>query len=410
MMSLERVGNTYIVWDKDVELRFSGVTATGDTITAFLRVYLKVPERKNLSTSKLNLLAPRSITELAHRLNEVWQTDWSRIIQSACTKVIEDILAPPIPEQLQVIDNLSPKFLIDQFIIEQSPTLWFAPGGSGKSLLALALGICAENGYDLFGECEEAHTLYLDWETDKFETDRRASLLVSGISNIYEVRKEEIKLPSYMRMYLPLVDSVDNLLETSYMYGVKFIIIDSVAPALASDLSSPAEVTRFFSSIRKLNAEGVTTLLVTHVSKEAKRSGGGSPFGSIFFENFPRLTWELKSEYDEQNIAFNFGIFCRKSNVGRLNSKGVSLKFGVNQIEITNIEPEDIDDSKQSLSEMILDLLGNSPDKELTPKEIAGALGAPAQSVWNTLAKLSKKGLIKNVGRGKWRLEEQSVF
>jgi len=406
-MDLERVGNTYVVSDDDVELRFSGVASTGDTITSFLRVYLKIPTRKNISTSKLNLLAPRSISDLARRLNEVWEADWSGILQAACTKVIEDILAPPIPEQIQITQNVFPKFLVDKFIIEQSPTLWFAPGGSGKSLLALALGICTENGYDFFGECEPNHTLYLDWETDKTETDRRASLLVGGIANTYETKKEEIKLPTYMRMYLPLIDSVDSLVETAYMHNIKFIIIDSVAPALADDLPTPAAVTKFFSGIRKLNASGVTTLLITHVSKEAKKSNSGSPFGSVFFENFPRLTWELKSDYDESKGMFTFGIFCRKSNVGRLESKGIALTFLPGEIKMDYVEPEDTGDTKHTLKEMITSLL---KDKSMTPREIASTLQASPQTIWVVLSQLKKQGLVTNSG-GEWRaVQDEAAF
>lgn len=405
-MEIEKAGNTYIVSDKDVEIRFSGVISSGESVTAFTRVYIKIPVRKLISTTKLNLLAPRSISELANRLNEMEKNDWGYIIQSACLKVIEDLLSPPIPEQLKIVEDTFPKFLVEQFILEQSPTLWFAPGGSGKSLLGLALGICTENGYDIFGGCEPTHTLYLDWETDKYEMDRRASLLVAGIADVYETDINQIKLPSYMRMYLPLIDSIEGLIETVYMHGFKFIIIDSVAPALANDLNSPSETTKFFSAIRKLNAEGVTTLLITHVSKEAKKTGAGSPFGSVFFENFPRLTWELKSEYDEQRTAFNFGIFCRKSNVGKLESRGFSLAFKDKKIEISYIDPDDVKfDEKRTLNEMIVSLL---TDKEMSPKEIASELGVAPQLVWNALSTLNKKGVIKNVGYGRWRKNEDS--
>lgn len=46
-------------------------------------------------------------------------------------------------------------------------------------------------------------------------------------------------------MYLPLVNGTEELLETVNTYGYQFLIIDSVAPALGSDLISAAEVTRF---------------------------------------------------------------------------------------------------------------------------------------------------------------------
>ena len=402
-MDIEKAGGTYIVSYDDVEVRFSNISSSSDNILAFVRVFLKIPVRKQIATAKLNLLAPRSISDLSKRLNDTHPNDWSQILQVSCTKVIEDFLSPPTPDQLTLTPKTYPTFLINQFILGQSPTLWFAPGGSGKSFLALALAMCAENGWDFFGECQPAHTLYLDWETDLAETSRRATLLVGGLSQIYEVRKEEIKLPSYMRMYLPLVDSVEGLIETTFNLGFKFVIIDSVAPALGSDLISAAEVTKFFSAIRRLNAEGVTTLLITHVSKGDKKDGDNkrTPFGSVFFENFPRLTWELRSEFDEQKNAFLFGLFCRKSNIGKLQPKGYSLTFHSDYVEIGYVDPEEteVSDEKQTLAEMILALL---EERSMTVKEMADILQAIPGSVRTVLNRLKNRGLITTTPTGAW--------
>ena len=407
-MKVSKLGGTYVVYDDDVEIKFSNISSSGEAIYAYVRVFITIPVRKLISTTKLNLLSSRSISELTRRLNDVYPYDWSQILQASCTKVIEEFLNPPTPEKLTLTERLYPKFLIDRFILHQSPTLWFAPGGSGKSFLALALAACCENGFDLFGTCEPTKALYLDWETDYQETTRRVSLIAEGLSKIYEIKKEEMALPSYLRMYLPLVNGTEELLETVNTYGYQLLIIDSVAPALGSDLISAAEVTRFFGSVRRLNAEGITTLLITHISKGEKKDNKSqrTPFGSIFFENFPRLTWELRSEYREDDNSFLFGVFCRKSNVGKLEPKGYKLSFLPNCVDIEYIDPEETDNTKQTLTEMTIALLEK---QDMTAKELASTLQATPETIWVTLNRLKKKGIIDNMGNGKWGLKNEQI-
>ena len=407
-MKVSKLGGTYVVYDDDVEIKFSNISSSGEAIYAYVRVFITIPVRKLISTTKLNLLSSRSISELTRRLNDVYPYDWSQILQASCTKVIEEFLNPPTPEKLTLTERLYPKFLIDRFILHQSPTLWFAPGGSGKSLLALALAVCCENGFDLFGTCEPTKTLYLDWETDYQETTRRVSLIAEGLSKIYEIKKEEMALPSYLRMYLPLVNGTEELLETVNTYGYQLLIIDSVAPALGSDLISAAEVTRFFGSVRRLNAEGITTLLITHISKGEKKDNKSqrTPFGSIFFENFPRLTWELRSEYREDDNSFLFGVFCRKSNVGKLEPKGYKLSFLPNCVDIEYIDPEETDNAKQTLTEMTIALLEK---QDMTAKELASTLQATPETIWVTLNRLKKRGIIDNLENGKWGLKNEQI-
>ncbi len=408
-MEIIKTGASYIVRDEEIEIKFSNLSTSKDEIIGFVRIFVVIPTRKTLSTSRLNLLSPRSISELANRLNKIYEYNWDVMLQASCTKIIEDLLNPPEPIQIKLVEKTSPIFLVDNFILEQAPTLWFAPGGSGKSFLALALAVCAQNGFDLFGTIKNTNTLYLDWETDEMETNRRATMLANGLQEIYNVEKEKILLPKYLRMYFPLIESTDYLLDIIFNHEIKFIIIDSVAPALGSDLISAAEVTKFFSSIRKLNAVGVTTLLITHVSKgDKKETGKKTPFGSVFFENFPRLTWELKSEYEEEQKKFTFGIFCRKSNVGKLDSKGFALEFTDGKVSITTIDSEELEnDEKKTLGNMIIALLEKEP---MTPREMASILQTTPSSIWVTLSKLKKKNLVTNVENGKWTLESESPF
>ena len=409
-MKLEKAGDIYIVSDTDVEIKFSNISVDKAGINALVRIFNKLPVRKLISTVRLNLLAPRSITTLANQLSNLYPNDWHNILQASVTQVAEATMCPPEPEALNLTDNTAPTFLVDNFLLEQAPILWFAPGGSGKSFLALALAICIENGWDFFGDCQPANALYLDWETDIREMNRRASLLVGGLTEVYETSKEKIRLPGYMRMDLPFVNAIDGLIETCYNHNIKFTIIDSVAPAQSADLNSPADTTKFFTAVRKLNTAGITTLMVTHVSKGEKKDGNAkrTPFGSVFFENFPRLTWELRSEYDEQNKSFLFGIFCRKSNVGKLEPKGIRMTFLSSKVEMEYVDPEEteINDEKQTLSNLILALL---EEKDMSVKEISDVLQANPGSVRTILNRLKGKGYVTVMHSGEWSLNREKA-
>jgi DNA-binding transcriptional ArsR family regulator len=234
--------------------------------------------------------------------------------------------------------------------------------------------------------------------------------LVGGLSEVYETSREKIRLPGYMRMDLPLVNAIDGLIETCYNHNIKFAIIDSVAPAQSADLNSPADTTKFFTAVRKLNTAGITTLMVTHVSKGEKKNGNTkrTPFGSVFFENFPRLTWELRSEYDEQSKSFLFGVFCRKSNVGKLEPKGIKMTFLQSKVEMEYVDPEEteINDEKQTLSNLIMALL---EEKDMNVKEISDVLQANPGSVRTILNRLKGKGYVTVMHSGEWSLNREKA-
>jgi len=150
--------------------------------------------------------------------------------------------------------------------------------------------------------------------------------------------------------------------------------------------------------------------MVTHVSKGEKKDGNAkrTPFGSVFFENFPRLTWELRSEYDEQSKSFLFGAFCRKSNVGKLDPKGIRMAFLPGKVTMEYIDPEEteINDEKQTLAEMILALL---EERSMTVKEMADILQAIPGSVRTVLNRLKNRGLITTTPTGAWTLVREEV-
>ncbi len=114
----------------------------------------------------------------------------------------------------------------------------------------------------------------------------------------------------------------------------------------------------------------------------------------------------MRSEYREDDNSFLFGVFCRKSNVGKLEPKGYKLSFLPNCVDIEYIDPEETDNTKQTLTEMTIALLEK---QDMTAKELASTLQATPETIWVTLNRLKKKGIIDNMGNGKWGLKNEQI-
>ena len=70
----------------------------------------------------------------------------------------------------------------------------------------------------------------------------------------------------------------------------------------------------------------VTTTVLAHTTKE---SSGGKPFGSAFWHNSPRATFEIVARKDTDLDEIDIGIYNRKSNNSRLAKPiGLKLYFG----------------------------------------------------------------------------------
>lgn len=402
-MEIQKVrhGN-YIVKNENVVIKFKNLYSDKNNISCTINAYQLFPERVNLLITSLNLMAPRSVSEVGRMLEKQDpSTEWSRVFPVLSAEILSNFLTPEEPAVLRPAERTTPSWLIENFVLSEAPTILFSPGGSGKSFLSLFLSLCVQNGVDFFGKVDRCKTLYLDWEVDQREAERRLGMIVRGMSDLYEIDE----YPSYLRMYSPLVDCLDYVLDMAVEKGYRLLIIDSAACAVGGDMNDSAVVTRFFSAIRRINACGVTTFIISHVSKADKvNDTKKTPIGSVHFENFPRLAWELRSEYDATKHEFRLGLFCRKSNVGGIKPFGLRMEFDNDMVIISTADAETLEaiSEKDSVTGAILGLLAEKP---LTSKEIANELEIKPAVVYTLLARLKKLGKVTSTGYGsKWKL------
>ena len=388
----------YIAEDEELYIKLSNLQQDGDGIKAVLSVRVKSPIPKSLGIYRLNLLSPQSRSSVSRALAKRYPLDgigdpWNEIIERVAEECSVHFMSPLEPQVIEPTESSSPRWLIENLVLAESPNLFYGFGGTGKSLLALFIALCVQNGITFFGKTEQAKTLLLDYETDLDEMRRRTTLLLKELDM-------RLMTPHYIRAHTPLPDMLDALIDICTGHGFRFVVIDSAVCAVGDDLNASQAVARFFAAVRKLNACGVTVLIISHVAKKERESSERTPFGSVYFLNFPRVAWEIQGDWDNDDHSLRLALFCRKSNVGPLKPIGVQMMFTKEGIAVFPADPEGVSGGKETAINLILDLLRRKPMK---PKEIAKELELPSGTVWNALYRLKVRGKIEQDEDGVWR-------
>lgn len=173
-------------------------------------------------------------------------------------------------------------------------SLIIGDGGTGKSFLALHLGLCIATGQKFLGKgVQRGRVLYLDYELNSNELQRRASQVASGMDidlhgsllrkNIfYKAPKAPLGSEKHEK-------EVDGLIEE---LEADFVIVDSLTEGAAGDMKDHSDFNRVAREIR----QWPTTLAIDHVTHSGakKKSKNARPFGSVFKRNIARSTLNLE--------------------------------------------------------------------------------------------------------------------
>jgi hypothetical protein len=199
--------------------------------------------------------------------------------------------------------------LLPQLLYESEPTLLYADGDTGKSLVACAVAVAVRSGVALpFGlkPVRAVPVLYLDWETSRATLDTRVGLIAHGLN---------IDPPPilYRRMLRPLVDEVATLAADVARHGVGLVIVDSKMFAVSGGDGAAFHepITAFYNALRVFP---IASLVLNHITNDAAKYGGPArPFGGAFAFNGPRLSWEARRDHDVED-ATAIVFTCRKAN------------------------------------------------------------------------------------------------
>ena len=334
------------------------------------------------------------------------EVPWQDVLPQIFFDVITEHRTGEKPVDLATTKPEPFQWVVQPLIESGGHTRLIAPGGSGKSMFGLALGLTVATGRHEFLGLKAQRTgpvLYLDWETEYNEHARRMRGLCEGAG----VDLPEQGLLLYQRQDSPLsrvIHSVHRLVDQK---GVVFVVVDSVAHARGAAGEGPAEdsTLRMFAALRQL---GVPALLVDHKSAESMRKGRRGGYGSVFNTNASRMEWEMMGllEATEATKVFRLEL-TKHNNVGRQDpvsfrmtvSKGGAVSYS--QTESTGV-PDDVPEGVAA--DLIRVLIEAAAPMDT--KDLSEATGASTDQVRARLNQY-KGTVFENVGdraKGLWRL------
>jgi hypothetical protein len=223
--------------------------------------------------------------------------------------------------------------------------------------------------------------LFLDYEDTLDVHARRRAAITTCHPNL---KPAEI---IYQTHHEPIWNVLPTLLRLVQIERIDFIILDSLAAATCGDASAEA-ATKAFRALRMLDRGA---LVLAHIPKTNEQQQEAGIYGSVFYKNFARSTWELKKEQEVGADESVLGLFNRKSNLSRLHPP-IGLRVRQNATN-TAMHYEACDLSQTLELEKGLPIasrIRNFLEKDggvYTAKEIADALAAPMATIKSTLSR-----------------------
>jgi len=255
-----------------------------------------------LSVGDFNLSTQRSREDraryLATRANAK-DLDWGGLLE----EFVQRVLAAERTGQPAVSLRTLPRPSVDDTVeidgvpmVDRHPIILFGDGGAAKSYLALYLaGQMAMRG---------VRPALFDWELSGEDHRER-------LERLFGPEMPEIQ---YVRCTRPLVDEADRLRRIVREEEIGYAFYDSVAFASDGPPEAAEVAARYFQAVRQI---GVGSCHVAHVTKA--QDGDQRPFGSAFWHNGARATWNVKlGDTLPGSNQITIGLYNRKSNLSGL--------------------------------------------------------------------------------------------
>ena len=398
---IARIGGFYHLawpeWKVNVDASRVYSHSEGPTTAELHFQSMNGPQAIHLARPRVNLLAPRSLKQLADMLTERLEgPPWEEIMEQVAYHVLRLHREGEPAHEINTLEKVQePPFLVWPLLREKRPVITFGAGGSLKSYTALVLAITAmlpwtENPLGLKPQVKPTLPLYLDWESEESEVTWRAQCIMRGMDLGH--------LPLwYRRCYQPLALDVEEVQRLVVTHNIGLVIVDSLGLACGGDLNAPAPTMAFFAAVRAL---GVTSLIVAHETKdETKRR---TPFGSVYFFNLARSVWWAKNTQEEGADRATILLKHTKANQGRLErTLAFEFHFGPDWTKVKAVDPRGLATYVGGLS-----LPKRIPAMLLTGAmhitDIVEETGASENTVSKTLSILNKQGIVIKLGEGRW--------
>lgn len=287
-------------------------------------------------------------------------------------------------------------YLLGPMLPSGQTSIIYSQGGSGKSLLSLAIGVAMQEGVILPSgliPAKRLQVLYLDYESDEDEQRTRLEWLARGLG-LSET--PDIICRHQIRA---LKDDITRIKREVDVENIGLVIVDSIAYALGGSAMDADIVIEAFNALRSLGPK-VTRLVIAHIPKADKEQKVGSIYGSVFFENAGRSVWEMRAELENDGVSL--AMFQRKSNWGKKSAPfGLQFQFDDEDRSVlvrgVNVE----NDSELIIHATVAyQLTAALRSGRRTPRQLADDISGNVDSIRRTLLRMEKRGEVIAISAG----------
>ena len=370
--------------DADIICELSPQFLQGDLLSPLI-----APTKVNLSSATGKSSCVKALSRWEFK---GW--DWVQCLETVAAIIMREWRAgAPWVDLSEVEWDEEIDWLIYPFLPRGEIVLMYGDGESGKSMWAAYLAYCVRTGRTPINSKAtpdtEAKVLYLDYEThsDSMQA-RRFGRISAGFG-------EELSPGIWRRQcFRPLADEANHLAAQIAKRGVELVIVDSLAWAAAGDINEAAIAIKTLNAIRQL---GCSVIVIAHISKSERNYNGRRAIaGSVFFENGPRLTWEVRASKEDGNVTQT--IYQRKVNEGETLGKPFGQKLTFPNEAGRPIVFEQIDVKVRTaegakLRDRIADFLTSCTSPQ-TIATISDELDAKDKTVRTTLKRMESSGTV----------------
>lgn len=386
---------------EDYRVRFDRLREERGTLYSEIAVqtYEILPttgRRGHIHRAGFNVSSTQARSGLTKHLNSKINTiEWGELLERCCAYVLEGYRRGlPVVKSKDITSPGTPQFLVERLLPRNETTIIYAEGGSGKSWLGIALALCVTGGQSLpwgLRPLGPTNVLYLDWETHAGEFRRRLDWLCKGFN-------PPLAHPDgifYRQCDRSLPDDISSIREIVAEHKIGLVIIDSIAYALDGEPEKAATATAAMKAAGSLR--DATRLIFAHVSKESAQMDKATPFGSVFFRESARMTWEMRGDEDGR-----VALFQRKKNY-KPDKRPIGYELIIDDENATTlIAPDEIRSGDQlarhtSLAERIRAALRLGPRHI---PDLASIASAPASHVRSTLSRMNDVVRLDDGTRG----------
>ena len=269
-------------------------------------IRIKAYPEGHLHWTRVNLLSTRSKNDVAKFCSERSQVsrDWTAIFEEMSVATLDRWRQGDPPVALKNVEfEADPTFVLEPVLLENEATLIYGEGGIGKSYIAALFSMMVQDGVSLGSmDPRKGQVLYIDYETSAETISRRFQRLKSGfgLTNANDIL--------YRFSWQPLAHEIIELQRIVAEHNIDFIVVDSAGPACGGLPNDPDAAIGYFTALRSLQ---VTSLTIAHKSKNALAN---SPFGSVYWVNYPRNIYELKKSQKAGENNIHVAMLHKKHN------------------------------------------------------------------------------------------------